>query len=403
MFTKDVYWETIIYSYNFIFYNSIFLYYEAVKVISKLVNPESFMSAGDIAYLYFFPIIKVKSFRSYLKKLNPCLALTSRRGNSGIVNINNLAVQRHFLKVRFSTFHNKLLNSYFITGFTDAEGSFSIQVCRNPESKISWSVQAKFLITLHSDDLALLEAIKFYFKGVGNINKHGKNSVQYKVTSKQDLTNVILPHFEKYPLITQKRADFELFKKVVDLINQKKHLTTEGLYEIVAIKASINLGLSEELNSAFPGIVPIGRPLTKGLAKIDPNWIAGFASGDGSFIIFIYNTLTKLGKTVRLEFQITQHIRDEELMNSLVEYFGVGNIFKDREVINFRVTKFKDLMNKVIPFFDKYPITGVKSLDFKDFKKVSELMNNKAHLTSEGLEQISLIKMEMNNGRNSKI
>ena len=50
----------------------------------------------------------------------------------------------------------------------------------------------------------------------------------------------------------------------------------------------------------------------------------------------------------------------------------------------------------IIPFFDKYKIIGVKSEDFEDFKKVTELMKNKAHLTAppvEGLEKIRLIKI----------
>jgi len=50
---------------------------------------------------------------------------------------------------------------------------------------------------------------------------------------------------EKYPLLTQKAADFLLFKKAVELVNNKAHLTVEGVKEIVNIKASMNLGLSD--------------------------------------------------------------------------------------------------------------------------------------------------------------
>jgi len=48
----------------------------------------------------------------------------------------------------------------------------------------------------------ILELIKSYFGGIGNINKRGEDSFQYRVTSLQDLINVIIPHFDKYPLIT---------------------------------------------------------------------------------------------------------------------------------------------------------------------------------------------------------
>jgi len=54
------------------------------------------------------------------------------------------------------------------------------------------------------------------------------------------------------------------------------------------------------------------------------------------------------------------------------------------------------IVNKIIPFFNEYPILGVKSLDFADFKKVAELMETKQHLTSEGLSNIIEIVKGMN-------
>lgn len=54
---------------------------------------------------------------------------------------------------------------------------------------------------------------------------------------------------------------------------------------------------------------------------------------------------------------------------------------------------------KIIPFFEKYPILGEKSRDFKDFCKVAEQMKQKKHLTKEGLDQIREIKEGMNTGR----
>ena len=58
-----------------------------------------------------------------------------------------------------------------------------------------------------------------------------------------------------------------------------------------------------------------------------------------------------------------------------------------------------DIQNKIIPFFDKYPILGVKSLDFNDFKKISKLLENKEHLTQSGLNQILDIVDGMNLSR----
>lgn len=63
------------------------------------------------------------------------------------------------------------------------------------------------------------------------------------------------------------------------------------------------------------------------------------------------------------------------------------------------VTKFSDIYEKIIPFFQKYPIVGVKALDYADFCKAAELMKIKAHLTASGLEQIGQLKTGINRGR----
>jgi len=65
-------------------------------------------------------------------------------------------------------------------------------------------------------------------------------SVQFRVTKIKDLINVIIPNFDSYPLLTQKKADFILFKQVVLMMDRKEHLTIEGLQKIVAIRGSIN-------------------------------------------------------------------------------------------------------------------------------------------------------------------
>ena len=282
-----------------------------------------------------------------------------------------------------------------------AEGSFIISIQKEPKNKTGWTVKSRFSIGLHVNDREILELIKYYFKGKGTITKQGNNSVQYRVASLKDLTNVIISHFDNHPLITQKKADFLLFKKVVNLMNLKEHLTQEGLHEIVGIRASINLGLSEELKSSFPDIVVIKRPLIQNHIIIDPNWLAGFVSGEGCFFINIKTSSNfRLAFQVLLVFKLTQHLRDEQLMKSLVKYLGCGTVSYDRESISFWVTKFQDITDKVIPFFDEYRIVGVKFQDYLDFKKVAGLMRNRDHLTPEGLDLIRKIKANMNKKEN---
>lgn len=183
-----------------------------------------------------------------------------------------------------------VVHSWFLSGFIDSEGCFFIHVRKRKEYKTGWSVELVFNINLHQKDEALLQQIKIYL-GVGNITKLGKNMIQYRVLSQNDL-KIVLSHLDKYPLITKKRADFELFKKAFELIQQKKHLTLEGLHNIVAIKSSMNRGLSNELKAAFIDISPTHRPNLATECNIpDPGWLAGFTSGDGSFLVKLLNPL----------------------------------------------------------------------------------------------------------------
>ena len=73
--------------------------------------------------------------------------------------------------------------------------------------------------------------------GVGKISKLGAESLQFRVYALEDL-KVILHHFYKYPLLTNKQSDYLLFKEVVNLMQEGKHFTLEGLNKIVSIKAN---------------------------------------------------------------------------------------------------------------------------------------------------------------------
>ena len=127
-----------------------------------------------------------------------------------------------------------------------------------------------FKLNLHKADIALLKKIQSFY-GVGKIYESKANSAEYIVGSLKDLTDVIIPHFDKYPLMTQKRADFLLFKLIIELMNKKEHLTTDGLRKIVSLRASINNGLPLQLQTAFVDIKPVERPEVENFTEtLDP-------------------------------------------------------------------------------------------------------------------------------------
>ena len=86
-------------------------------------------------------------------------------------------------------------------------------------------------------------------------------------------------------------------------------------------------------------------------------------------------------------------------MWSFIDYFDCGSVYKDANNFVFRVSNVADIDNKIIPFFQEYPILGNKKEDFQDFCHITAMVKNKKHLTVEGLEEIRLIKAGMNRGR----
>ncbi len=89
------------------------------------------------------------------------------------------------------------------------------------------------------------------------------------------------------------------------------------------------------------------------------------------------------------------------VMKNLISTLACGKIelLLKQSAVYFVVTNFKDIIEKIIPLFDKYPIIGVKALDYQDFKKVAFLMQKKEHLTEQGLSNIQSIKLGMNSFR----
>jgi hypothetical protein len=79
-------------------------------------------------------------------------------------------------------------------------------------------------------------------------------------------------------------------------------------------------------------------------------------------------------------------------MRSIIEYLGCGNVTVSRSAVDLRITKLNDLTDKVLPFFDKFPLQGFKYLDYLIFVELVKLMNEKAHLTDEGLAKIIELK-----------
>jgi hypothetical protein len=318
--------------------------------------------------------------------------------NSNSILDTQIGISKDSPRYSFNNKNTFYLNPDYITGFVDGEGCFSLSIFKEDRNITGWQVKPIFSISLHNKDIKLLEAIQRTFQ-TGKIYKHGADSMQYRVSSLKNL-QIITDHFDSYPLITQKRADYLLFKQAIAIIKNKEHLSIKGILKLVGIKATLNWGLSDKFKESFPTAKAVVRPSviynTFNVKIKNLNWIRGFIDAEGSFQVIIQNNTN-----VSLRFSLTQHTKDEELLKDIATYLNYGRYYKSprRDEGQYLVTVFSDINDKLIPFLNEYPLLGTKKDDYLDFAQIAELIKSKAHLTDDGLEKIKLIQSNMNRKR----
>jgi hypothetical protein len=209
------------------------------------------------------------------------------------------------------------LDPYFVTGLTEAEGSFSIIKCRDARAKFGMTIMLRFKITMLVNEIALLKDVKSFF-GVGSIDIDEKRGAVYYIVRDKISLNVIRNHFIKYPLRGTKFLDFDDFARALELMEQNLHRSEEGVKLLVSLSEGMN-----SLRKDYSKMPPIH--VIKGNSEfipLDGNYINGFIAGDGCLYLRTKSNFGSMG------IQISQHINNSSLLREILDYFQSGlNVF----------------------------------------------------------------------------
>ena len=135
------------------------------------------------------------------------------------------------------------LDADWIVGFVDGEGCFHISINKMDKMSLGWQVLPEFRIVQNQNDDNVLYKIQKYF-GFGSVktnrtDKHGTRR-EFRVRGLRNL-KLLIDFFKENPLQTDsKRKNFELFSKVINMIDNKNHLKHEGLDKIANIVSKMN-------------------------------------------------------------------------------------------------------------------------------------------------------------------
>lgn len=138
---------------------------------------------------------------------------------------------------------------------------------------------------------------------------------------------------------------------------------------------------------------------------LDPYQVSGFIVGEGCFYLDVSRDPSyNCGFQSRLCFEIELRDDDEDILHEVKRHLGCGNVYrlqyakyhKWKPHVKFRTSNFKDIYEKVIPFFKRYPLFGMKERNFKIFCEAAEIIKRDEHKTSEGIKKLLALKSQIN-------
>ena len=125
---------------------------------------------------------------------------------------------------------------FYLLGFTDGEGCFSISVKKQEDTRFGWVVDPLFHVTQHKDSRVILELFKRVL-GCGRIiEKPGQEDtvLQYVVDNRRHLVEKVIPFFKKNKPIA-KGKDFQYFEQIVSSLEKGEHRNEEGLKKLIEL------------------------------------------------------------------------------------------------------------------------------------------------------------------------
>jgi hypothetical protein len=128
----------------------------------------------------------------------------------------------------------------YISGYVDGEGCFTVSISPRPTLRVGWEVRPSLSVSQNGDRIEVLLAIQRYFDCGSLRPDRSDRTVKWEVRNLSLLVTRVVPHFERHPLLSGKRKDFELFADICRRMVRGEHRVPRGLTEIVRRAGQMN-------------------------------------------------------------------------------------------------------------------------------------------------------------------
>ena len=129
---------------------------------------------------------------------------------------------------------------YYLAGFADGEGSFNVSFRPQNDRNQPWKVSLCFNVSQR--DRVILALFKRHLQ-CGTLRSRPDGVWYYEVNNLEAILTHVIPFFERFGFLSAtKKRDFSKFKKIATLMQEGRHLTEEGIREILRIRKQMNDG-----------------------------------------------------------------------------------------------------------------------------------------------------------------
>jgi hypothetical protein len=132
----------------------------------------------------------------------------------------------------------------YLAGYVDGEGNFHVAIQRNPSTRNGWQLVPEFHVSQNPERASVLRLLQTHL-GCGRIQANARSggrdrSLVYVVRSRAQLIRNVIPFFERHPILSEKRLEFETFAEIVRAMERGEHLEQEGFERLLALAIQIN-------------------------------------------------------------------------------------------------------------------------------------------------------------------
>ncbi len=165
---------------------------------------------------------------------------------------------------------------YYLAGFTDGEGSFNISFRPRADYSVPW--KASLCFNISQKDRVILALFKQHL-GCGTIRGRPDGVWYYEVNNFNAIWDTVIPFFKRYGFLSaKKKRDFLKFRQLAVLLKSNRHLTEEGVRQILEIRREMNSGgnrrysddtilarfrESSETTRQTPRVIPLGDDIVR--------------------------------------------------------------------------------------------------------------------------------------------